>query len=71
MANGSAEENIQLSIENIYLEEDIGMVDELFRNENVEEDCVQSLWSPRWAVSKKSNSFNTFKLLTKLKRHLI
>ena len=44
MANGSAEENIQLSIENIYLEEDIGMVDELFRNENVEEDCVQSLW---------------------------
>ena len=28
MVNGSEEENIQLSIENIYLDEDIGMVDE-------------------------------------------
>ena len=40
MENGSVEENIQISLETIDLDEDIEMTDELFRNEDVEEDCV-------------------------------
>ena len=42
MANGSVEENIQFSLETIDLDEDIDMTIELFRNEDVEEDCVLS-----------------------------
>ena len=37
MTNGNAEKNIDL-------DEDIEMADELFRNEDVEEDCVWSIW---------------------------
>ena len=36
----SAEENIQFSLEAIDLDEDIERTDELFRNEDVEEDCL-------------------------------
>ena len=42
MANKSVEENIQFSLETIDLDEDIDMTDELFRNKDVEEDCVLS-----------------------------
>ena len=42
MANGSVEEKIQFSLEAIDLDEDINMTDELFRNEDVEEDCILS-----------------------------
>ena len=42
MENGSVEENIQISLETIDLDEDIEMTDELFRNEDVEEDCTVS-----------------------------
>ena len=42
MANGSVEEDIQFSLEAIDLDEDIEMIDELFCNEDVEEDCVLS-----------------------------
>ena len=49
------EKHIQFSQEAIDVDEDIGMTDELFRNENVERDCALSgeevssfnfLWSP-------------------------
>ena len=40
MEDGSAEENIQFSLVAINLNEGIEMIDELFRNEDVEEDCV-------------------------------
>ena len=39
---GSVEENIQFSLEAIDLDQDIEMTDELFRNEDVQEDCVLS-----------------------------
>ena len=42
MANGSVDKNIQFSLEAIDLDEDIEMTDELFRNKDVEEDCVLS-----------------------------
>ena len=42
MADGSAEENIQFSLEAIDLHEDIEMADELICNKDVEEDCVLS-----------------------------
>ena len=42
MANGNVEENIQVSLEAIDLDEDIEMIDELFRNGDVEEDWVLS-----------------------------
>ena len=42
MANGSVEENIQFSLEAIDLDADIEMEDELFRNKDVDEDCVLS-----------------------------
>ena len=42
MADGSAEENIQFSLEAIDLDEDIEMADELICNKGVEEDCVLS-----------------------------
>ena len=42
MADGSVEENIQFSLEAIDLDEDIEMTDELFRNEDVVEDCALS-----------------------------
>ena len=40
MADRSVEENIQFSLEAINLNEGVEMIDELFRNEDVEEDCV-------------------------------
>ena len=40
--DGSAEENIQFSLEAIDLNEDTEMTNELFCNEDVEEDCVLS-----------------------------
>ena len=40
MADGSVEKNIRFSLEAIDLDKDIEMTDELFRNEDVEEDCV-------------------------------
>ena len=40
MANGCVKQNIQFSLENIDLEENTEMTDELFRNEDVKEDCV-------------------------------
>ena len=36
----SVEENTQFSLEAIDLDEDIERTDELFRNEDVEEDCL-------------------------------
>ena len=52
MADRSVEENIQFSLVAINLNEGIEMIDELFRNEDVEEDCVLS--------EKKISSFGFF-----------
>ena len=42
MADGSAEENIQFSLEAADLDEDIQMTNELCLNEDAEEDCILS-----------------------------
>ena len=42
MTDGSAEKNIQFPLETIDFDEDIEMTDELFRNDDVEKDCVLS-----------------------------
>ena len=46
----SAEKNIQFPLETIDFDEDIEMTDELFRNDDVEKDCVLS--------EEKISSFN-------------
>ena len=63
MANGSVEKNIQFSLEAIDLDEDIEMTDELFRNKNVEEDCVLS--------EKETSSLDFFNYLPSLLSFLI
>ena len=52
MADGSVEKNIRFSLEAIDLDKDIEMTDELFRNEDVEEDCALS--------EKETASFDLF-----------
>ena len=42
MTDECVEKHIQFSQEAIDVDEDIGMTDELFRNENVERDCALS-----------------------------
>ena len=42
MTDRSAEKNIQFPLETIDFDEDIEMTDELFRNDDVEKDCVLS-----------------------------
>ena len=42
MVDGNVEEKIQFSLEAVGLNEDIEMTGELFRSENVEEDCLLS-----------------------------
>ena len=42
MTDGCVEKHIQFSQEAIDVDEDIGMTDELFHNENVERDCALS-----------------------------
>ena len=61
MADGSVEENIQFSLEAIDLDEDIEMTDELFRNEDVVEDCALSEEEKK--KEKNKNSFFIISLL--------
>ena len=63
MVDGSVEKNIQFSLEAIDLNEDIEMTDELFRNEDVEEDCIVS--------EKETSSLDFFSYLPSLLSFLI
>ena len=63
MADGSVEENIQFSLEAIDLDEDIEMTDELFRNEDVVEDCALSEEEKKKKKTKTVFSLSPFSFI--------